>query len=161
MCRCFVRLEHMWMWALMIMLLHTFVYFGSWWHSGMKRPGLTLHVLAHETCSTLDMQLVLHKWLCGCLCLSHYSYDLIYNGLLIIFLSTLWFLFVGKNGSILESPKPRKICKNKLEASNLFLQGMWCDMVIVTKIVVCNEIYCKLNNRQEPDGCLFLLWPAC
>jgi hypothetical protein len=41
-------------------------YFGSWWHSGMKRPGLTLHVLAHETCSTLDMQLVLHKWLCGC-----------------------------------------------------------------------------------------------
>src|SRR4051812_12581917 len=31
--------------------------------------------------------------------------------------------FVGKNGSILESPKPRKICKNKLETSNLFLQG--------------------------------------
>ena len=34
-------------------------------------------------------------------------------------------------------------------------------MVIVTKIVVCNEIYCKLSNRQEPYGCLFLLWPAC
>ena len=32
--------------------------FGYWWHSGMKRPGQTLHVLAHETCSTLDMQLV-------------------------------------------------------------------------------------------------------
>jgi len=57
-------------------------------------------------------------------CFSHYSYDLIYNGLLIIFLSPLWFMFVGKNGSFLESPKPRKICKNKLEASNLFLQGM-------------------------------------
>ena len=106
---------------------------------------------------------------CNLLCISgfagvrfsHYSYDLIYNSLLIIFLSTLWFLFVGKNGSILESPKPRKICKNKLEASNLFLQGMWCDMVIVTKIVVCNEIYCKLNNRQEPYDCVFLLWPAC
>ena len=146
MCRCFVRLEHMWMWALMIMLLHTFVYFGSWWHSEMKLPGPTLHVLAHETCSTLDMQLALHKWLCGCP-FSHYSYDIIYNSLLIIFLSTLWFLFVGKNGSILECPKPRKICKNKLEASNLFLQGMWCDMVIVKKIVVCNEIYCKLNNQ--------------
>jgi len=24
-------------------------------------------------------------------------------------------MFVGKNGSIFESPKPRKICKNKLE----------------------------------------------
>ena len=34
------------------------LYFGYWWHSGMKRPGQTLHVLAHETCSTLDMQLV-------------------------------------------------------------------------------------------------------
>lgn len=34
--RCFVRLEHIWMWALMIMLLHTFVYFGSWWHSGIE-----------------------------------------------------------------------------------------------------------------------------
>ena len=38
----------------------------------MKRPGQTLHVLAHETCSTLDMQLVLHKWLAG-VCLSYYS----------------------------------------------------------------------------------------
>jgi len=33
-------------------------------------------------------------------------------------------MFVGMNGSIFESPKPRKICKDKLEASNLFLQGM-------------------------------------
>ncbi len=37
---------------------------------GMKRPGLTLHDRVHEICSTLDMQLVLHKWLCGCLSLS-------------------------------------------------------------------------------------------
>ena len=36
---------------------------------GMKLPGLTLHDHVHETCSTLDMQLVLHKWLCGCLSL--------------------------------------------------------------------------------------------
>ena len=54
-------------------------------------------------------------------CFTHYSHDLMYNGLIIIFLSPLWFMFVGKNGSILESPKPRKICKNKLETSNLFL----------------------------------------
>ena len=44
-------------------------------------------------------------------------------------------MFVGKNGSFFKSPKPRKICKNKLEASNLFLQGMWCDMVNVTKLL--------------------------
>lgn len=55
--------------------------FVSWWHSGMKRPGLTLRVLAHETCSTLDMQLALHKWLAG-VCLFHYSHDPICNGLL-------------------------------------------------------------------------------
>ena len=54
---------------------------------------------------------------------------------MIIWLSTLWFMFVGMNGSIFESPKPRKICKNKLEASNLFLQGMWCDMVSVTNLM--------------------------
>jgi hypothetical protein len=36
----------------------------------------------------------------------------------------LWFLSVGKIGSFLGSPKPRKICKDNLEASNLFLQGM-------------------------------------
>ena len=44
-----------------------FCNFYSWWHSGMKLPGLTLHVLVHENCSTLDMQLALHKWLCGCM----------------------------------------------------------------------------------------------
>jgi hypothetical protein len=35
-----------------------------------------------------------------------------------------WRPFVGMNGSIFESLKPRKICKDKLEVSNLFLQGM-------------------------------------
>ena len=54
---------------------------------------------------------------------------------MIIWLSPLWFMFVGRNGSILESPEPRKICKNKLETSNLFLQGMWCDMVNVTNLM--------------------------
>src|SRR3954471_9725667 len=41
-------------------------------YDGMKRPGLTLHDVVHETCSTLNMQLVLHKWLCGCLSLPLY-----------------------------------------------------------------------------------------
>ena len=50
---------------------------------GLKRPGLTLHVRAHETCSTIDMQLALHKWLAG-VSFFHYSCDLIYNGLPII-----------------------------------------------------------------------------
>src|SRR3954469_5862884 len=49
---------HMSMWTMMIMLLLLSCNFGYWWHSGMKQPGQTLHVLAHETCSTLDMQLV-------------------------------------------------------------------------------------------------------
>ena len=75
----------------------------------MKRPGPTLHVIVHETGSTTDMQLVLHKWLAG-VCLSYYSQYLIYNELLITWLSSLWFMFVGKNGSISESPKPRKTC---------------------------------------------------
>jgi hypothetical protein len=65
----FVRVEHMETWVLMSMLLLIFMYFGSWWHSWMKRPGLTLYILVHETCSTLDMQLVLHMWLYGCLSL--------------------------------------------------------------------------------------------
>ena len=46
----------------------------------MKRPGPTLHVIVHETGSTTDMQLVLHKWLAG-VCLSYYQY-LIYNELI-------------------------------------------------------------------------------
>ncbi|KAK1680533.1 hypothetical protein QYE76_041381, partial [Lolium multiflorum] len=43
------------------------VRYGIWkWSSnGMKRLGLTLHDRVHETCPTFDMQLVLHKWLCG------------------------------------------------------------------------------------------------
>ena len=43
MCRFFVQLEHIWMWSLMIMLLQIFVYFGSWWHSGIEaaRTNLT------------------------------------------------------------------------------------------------------------------------
>jgi len=57
----------------------------------LKRPGLILHVRAHETCSTIDMQLALHKWLAG-VCFFHYSCDLIYNGLPIICLSPLWFV---------------------------------------------------------------------
>ena len=54
------------------------MYFGYWWHSGMKRPGPTLHVIVHETGSTTDMQLVLHKWLAG-VYLSYYSQYLIYK----------------------------------------------------------------------------------
>ena len=39
---------------------------------GLKRPGPTLLVHARETGSTIDMQLVLHKWLAG-VCFSCYS----------------------------------------------------------------------------------------
>src|SRR3954468_22605186 len=79
----------------------TLVYFAILRDGGMKRPGLILH--DNETCSTLDVQLVLHKWLCGC-SLSHHSEDSIYNSNLIIFVSMLGFLFVGKNGSYSIAP---------------------------------------------------------
>ena len=39
---------------------------------GLKRPGPTLLVHACETGSTIDVQLVLHKWLAG-VCFSCYS----------------------------------------------------------------------------------------
>jgi hypothetical protein len=84
------------------------VYFAILRDGGMKRPGLILH--DNETCSTLDVQLVLHKWLCGC-SLSHHSKDSIYNSNLIIFVSTLWFLFVGKNGSFSIAPSHVKHAK--------------------------------------------------
>ena len=38
---------------------------------GLKRPGPTLLVHARETGSTIDMQLVLHKWLAGVCFSSH------------------------------------------------------------------------------------------
>ena len=70
--RCFVRVEHN-----LIVGVDSFVStsFRALWilrDSEMKRPGPTLHVLAHETGSTLDVQLVLHKQLEG-VCLSRYS----------------------------------------------------------------------------------------
>jgi hypothetical protein len=151
----FARLEHMWMWALMIMLLHTFVYFGSWWHSGIWSGPDWFYMSSHmRPVPRLTCNLYCISGSAD-VCFSHYSYDLIYNGLLIIFLSPLWFMFVGKNGSFLESPKPRKTMQNKLEASNLFLQGMWCDMVSVTKLLYAMIFIVNINNRQEPYGCLF------
>ena len=56
------------LWALMLLLSLVSV-LCILRDGGMKRPGLTLHDRVHEICSTLDMQLVLHKWLCGCLSL--------------------------------------------------------------------------------------------
>src|SRR4051794_37038579 len=89
------------LWALMLLLsFYSYVLcnLAGWWD---EAAGLILH--DNETCSTLDVQLVLHKWLCGC-SLSHHSKDSIYNSNLIIFVSTLWFLFVGKNGSFSIAP---------------------------------------------------------
>ena len=103
------------------------LYVGYWWYSGMKRPGQTLHVLAHETCSTLDMQLVLHKWLAG-VCLSYYSQYLICNELSTIWLSSLWFMFVGKNGSISKALSHVKLAMDKLEASSL--DCCWASVMI-------------------------------
>ena len=103
------------------------MYFGYWWHSGMKRPGPTLHVIVHETGSTTDMQLVLHKWLTG-VCLSYYSQYLIYNELLITWLSSLWFMFVGKNGSISKALSHVKLAMDKLEASSL--DCCWASVMI-------------------------------
>ena len=81
--RCFARVVHI---CLYVgdddHVIASFMYFGYWWHSGMKRPGPTLHVIAHETGSTTNMQLVLHKCLAG-VCISYYSQYLIYNEFLI------------------------------------------------------------------------------
>ena len=46
---------------------------------GLKQPGPTLLVRVRETGSTIDMQLVLHKWLAG-VCFSCSSEDAIFNG---------------------------------------------------------------------------------
>ena len=48
------------------------LYFVSCWMVRLKRPGTTLLVHAQETGSTIDMQLVLYKWLAG-VCFSNYG----------------------------------------------------------------------------------------
>ena len=67
-----VRLEHKELWALIFLLLPSRVYFVSYWMVRLKRPGPTLCVHAREAGSTIDMQLVLHKWLAG-VCFSSYG----------------------------------------------------------------------------------------
>jgi hypothetical protein len=63
-CRCFVRVEHndfVKFWFSCRYLPR--VYWLFFWGSGMKRPRPTLIIHIRETCSTLNMQLVLHKQL--------------------------------------------------------------------------------------------------
>ena len=64
------------------------------------------------------------------------------------------------NGSIFESPKPRNTCLNKLEASNLFLQGMWCDMVDVTNLMY-EMIYFVSYWHTDRSHMVVLLFMAC
>jgi hypothetical protein len=62
--RCHARLEHMEMWALCIMLLLSVCILDHSGIVGWSCLRLTLHVLIHETCPTLDM--LQHTWICGC-----------------------------------------------------------------------------------------------
>ena len=70
--RCFVRVEHNFVVGVDSLVATTFRALWILRDSGMKRPGPTLHVLANETGSALDVQLVLHKQLAG-VSLSRYS----------------------------------------------------------------------------------------
>ena len=70
--RCFVRVEHNWIVGVDSLVATSFHALWILRDSGMKQPGPTLHVLAHETGSALNVQLVLHKKLAG-VCLSRYS----------------------------------------------------------------------------------------
>ena len=81
------------LWALML-LLSLVEYFASLWHSGMKRLGLTLHDCVHETCSSFDMQLVLHEALR--VSVSPTIVKIQFTLLLITLVSPLWFMFVGR-----------------------------------------------------------------
>jgi hypothetical protein len=66
MCRCVARVEHDDFLGVddFIFASLSLVYFAS---CGMVA---NLHVLVHEIFSTFDVQLVLRKWLCGCLSLT-------------------------------------------------------------------------------------------
>src|SRR3954469_23468852 len=81
-------------WAVVLLLSSAFCVLCILRYDGMKRSGLTLHDIVHETCSTLNMQLYCISGFAG-VCLSHYSIDPIYNEHLIVQTSTLWFLFVS------------------------------------------------------------------
>ena len=53
--------------------------------------------------------------------------------------------------------------QNKLEASNLFLQGLWCDMVNVTNLIhdiidVWNDLLCKIITTGKSQVVVFLLF---
>src|SRR3954467_542439 len=90
-------------------------------YAGMKRPGLTLHDIVHETCSTLDMQLVLHKWLCGCLFILAYlrsNLQRVINNTSI----NVVVLVRKLERHLLKAPNHVKYAK-KVEASNFVLQG--------------------------------------
>ena len=58
------------LWALIFLMLPSRVYFVSCWMVRLKQPGPLVH--AREIGSTIDMQLVLHKWLAG-VCFSSYG----------------------------------------------------------------------------------------
>src|SRR3954464_13603757 len=87
---------------------------------GMKRHGLTLHDIVHETCSALDMQLALHKWLCGCLSLLA---SVRFNLQRVIDNTSINVVVLVRNAGrhLLKSPNHVKHAK-KVEASNFVLQ---------------------------------------
>src|SRR3954463_3032847 len=96
------------LWAVVLLLSNAFCVLCILRYDGMKRPGLTLHDIVHETCSTLNMQLVLHKWLCGCLSLpleyrSNLQRALDSSNINVVVL-------VRKLDRHLLKPKPCKIC---------------------------------------------------
>ena len=59
--RCYARVEHKLVVGIDVQIAYLLCYFWIWWYCGMKQPGPNLLVLAQETGSTTDMQLVLHK----------------------------------------------------------------------------------------------------
>jgi hypothetical protein len=67
--RCYTRVEHKLVVGVDVQIAYLPHYFWIWRYCGMKRPKATLLVLAQQTGSTTDMQLVLHKVAGGCLSL--------------------------------------------------------------------------------------------
>ena len=137
-----MRLENKELWVLIFLLLPSRVYFVSCWMVRLKRLGPTLLVHARGTDSTINMQLVLHKWLAGVCFSSHGEMRFAMEGL----------------------SKGYKI-------SNFYITVvvLWCGMANVWFVIMYAMIMFVIfhhlhvdeyGNRLEPYGCL-LFYVTC
>jgi hypothetical protein len=100
--RCFVRLEHNELWALIFLLLPFHVYFGfAVWFDAAARTNFTifgLRPVPHLTCN-LYCTCGLRVSVALTIVLTTFTKEGSYEIKKQFVISTLWFFFVGKNGS--------------------------------------------------------------